>query len=630
MVVLDNYPYLKKFATEMSENYKYDSLGTEEKQAEIYSILKQRRIKSVLIKGAAGVGKTQVVETLAKKLKNKTFVFFSVDLDVMGAQGNNVFGENIKGLVNDAISYDEQNEEKVVLFIDEFHKVGMDGYENGIDSFKTVLARGEIRLIGATTKEEYTLYVEKNAALTERLEFVTINEPPKEVTHQILSDMWEKEIGNEETVNEALIDKIIEYGRYIPSEANPRKSIRVLDRMIGIYDTRNVAMNEALLDKVVFERSGINPKFRPDITNIENELRRCIKGQDDAIDILVDNLNVVMAGLTPKGSPRGSFIFMGPTGVGKTEVAKVLSRTMYESEKNMLRYDMSEYQGKNAFEKWKNDVSTDVRGSGYKVILCDEAEKADTGVMDLLLQITSDAILKDKFDREVNFENSFIILTTNIGFNVFEQNRSLGVSVSEDKYDTDNAGEVLQSDDGKNGFRPELVNRMTGIIAFNALESEDKKEIAKIKIQELKKRVEEEHKFILEDSERTLEYIYKENVSDATSSGGGRDIVNRVRNYLQVPVAKVINRYLQDNERHLIRVKVEPLGELVSERRDKVKSTAKLSVIEYDVLNKDGRIETHKGFNHKDVNKTYDALHEKAEISFDFLDDEGQQSSEMV
>ncbi|MFH0153166.1 hypothetical protein, partial [Pseudomonas aeruginosa] len=151
----------------------------------------------------------------------------------------------------------------------------------------------------------------------------------------------------------------------------------------------------------------------------------------------------------------------------------------------------------------------------------------------------------------------------------------------------------------------ELVNRMTGIVSFNALESKDKKEIAKIKIQELKQRVEEEHKFILEDSERTLEYIYKENVSDATSSGGGRDIVNRVRNYLQVPVAKVINRYLQDNERHLIRVKVEPLGELVSERRDKVKSTAKLSVIEYDVLNKDGRIETHKGFNHKDVNKTY-------------------------
>lgn len=630
MVALDNYPYLEEFATEMAENYKYESIGTNEKQKEIYSIIKQRRIKSGLIRGEAGVGKTQIVETLAKKLKNKGYVFFSIDLDIMGAQGNNVFGENIKHLINDAVSYDKQNKEDVVLFIDEVHKIGMDGYESGIDSFKTALARGEIRLLGATTKEEYTLYIEKNKALTDRLEFVDIEEPHDEVTHRIVSDMWQKELRDDEPVNDQLIDRIIEYSRYIPSEANPRKSIRIFDRMIGIYDTQNVALNEALLDKVIFERSGINPNFRPNINHIENELRRCIKGQDDAIDILVDNLNVVMAGLTPKGSPRGSFIFMGPTGVGKTEVAKVLSRTMYESENNMLRYDMSEYQGKNAFEKWKNDVSKDVRGNGYKVILCDEAEKADTGVMDLLLQITSDAILKDRFDREVNFENSFIILTTNLGFKVFEENRSLGVRVSEDKHDTDNAGEILQSDDGKNGFRPELVNRMTGIVSFNALESKDKKEIAKIKIQELKQRVEEEHKFILEDSERTLEYIYKENVSDATSSGGGRDIVNRVRNFLQVPVAKVINRYLQDNERHLIRVKVEPLGELVSERRDKVKSTAKLSVIEYDVLNKDGRIETHKGFNHKDVNKTYDALHEKAEISFDFLDEEGQQSSEIV
>ena len=616
MANLDEYPFLKEFATEMAEDYKYESLGTEEKQKEIYAILRQRRMKSMVIKGHPGVGKTQIVETLAKKKKGDGFIFFSIDLDVMGGQGNNMFGENIKGLVKEAIEYERCNAEHVVLFVDEFHKVGMKGYEAGLDAFKTVLARGEIRLIGATTIEEFSQHVAKNQALNERLEFVNIDEPPTEIIKKIIRDMWIKEIGHEEPVNEQLIEKIVEYGKYLPSESNPRKSIKVLDRMIGIFETQNIAMNEALLDKVIYDSSGINTKVRPNIDEIERELRKNIRGQDEAIEVLIDSLNVAMAGLNPIGAPMGSFMFMGPTGVGKTEVAKVLARTLYKKKKNMLRYDMSEYQGEYAFKKWKDKVATDVREEPYSLILCDEAEKADRGVLDLLLQITSDGILKDQYDREVTFENTYIILTTNIGFKVFEEDRSLGVNISEGVYDDDRAGRVLQSDDGKNGFRPELVNRMTGIIAFNPLESNIKKEIAEIKIAEFKQELEEKHKFILEDSDRVLEYLYKENVSDATSSGGGRDIRNRVRNFLHVPVAKVINKYLHDNDRHLIRVKVEPLGELVSEKAGKVKSTAKLSVLEYDVLNKDGRIETHKGFNHKNVHQTYDALNEKAEISY--------------
>jgi len=278
---LDNYPLIKKFATEMKSDDKYASIGTEDKQIEIESILNKRRIKSMIIKGEPGVGKTQIVETLATN--NKKFIFFSIDLDVMGGEGNNMLGENIKGLIKEAIQFDRNSERELVLFIDEFHKVGMEGYESGLDGFKTVLARGDIRLIGATTYEEFSDYVEQNQALNDRLEAVKIEEPPKDIIIKIISDMWVKELGDEEPLNEQLIEKIVDYGKYIPSEAEPRKSIGLLDRMIGRYTTQNVSLNEALLDRIIFERSGINPNIRLDINEIEKELYKNIKGQDDAI-----------------------------------------------------------------------------------------------------------------------------------------------------------------------------------------------------------------------------------------------------------------------------------------------------------------------------------------------------------
>ncbi|MCG7340158.1 AAA family ATPase [Staphylococcus sp. ACRSN] len=621
MVNLDNYPLLKEYATEMAENFKYESLGVDGKMKEIYSVLNQRRMKSMIIIGEPGVGKTNVIETLAKHTQKESdgFIFFSIDLDVMGGQGNNEFGKNIKGIVKEAIELDENSSSDVVLFIDEFHKVGMEGYEAGLDAFKTVLARGQIRLIGATTNEEYTIHVEKNQALTERLELVTIDELPDDIVKTILKDMWKKELGDIEPVNDKLIDKIVEYGKYMPSNSNPRKSIRLLDRMIGIYTTQNVAMNEALLDKVVYERSGVNTKMRPDIDKIEQELKDNIKGQDQAIKVLIDSLHVAMAGLNPPNAPMGSYIFMGPTGVGKTLTAKILAKGLFGSEEAMLRYDMSEYQGEGAVERWQKDASEDIGRKPYSIILCDEGEKSNRGVLDLLLQITSDGRLKNKYGRPVTFKNAYIIITTNIGFTVIEENRTLGTKVSDGAYDTEKAKKILQSEDGRNGFRPELVNRMNGIISFNPLEKDVRKQIVEKELKDFKQYLQSEEKIILEYGDRVIKYLYDEDISDATSAGGGRDINNRIRNYLYVSVAKVINKYLFDSDRKLCRVKVEPLGELVSERPDKRISTAELKVLEYDVINKDGRLEKYTGQFHENVKRSYDALDEKANVSYEII-----------
>lgn len=621
MVNLDKYPYLKEYANEMTQEFKYKSLGVDEKKKEINAILHQRRMKSMILLGEPGVGKTNVIETLANesKMDNSGLIFFSVDLDVMGGKGNNIFGENIKGLVKDAIELDKNTDYDVVLFIDEFHKVGTAGYEAGLDAFKTALARGEIRLIGATTNEEYVKHIEQNQALTERFEFVSIDELPDDIVVKIVRDMWEKELGDKEPVNEKLIEKLVDYGRYLPANANPRKSLTILDRMIGIYLTQNVAMDEALLDKVVYESSGVNTKLRPNIEEIEKELRATIKGQDAVIKVLVDSLHVAMAGLNPPNAPMASYIFMGPTGVGKTETAKTLSRGLFGSEKAMLRYDMSEYQGEGAAERWQKDVSEDISRHPYSVVLCDEGEKAERGVLDLLLQITSDGRLKNQYGRPVQFNNAYIIMTTNIGFNVFEESRSLGIKVSNGAYDTDKAGRVLQSDDGRNGFRPELVNRMTGILAFNPLTKEVRKEIVEKELEKFKEYMQINKKIHFDYSDRTVKYLYDEDISDATSAGGGRDINNRIRNHLYVSVAKVINKYQFDSDHKLVRIKVEPLGELVSERPDKRISTSQLKVLEYDVINKEGKLEKYEGNYHRRIEQSFDALDRKAKVSYEII-----------
>lgn len=620
MIDLENYPLLQKFATEMSGNHKYDSLGTESKQKEIFSIMRQRRMKSMILKGFPGVGKTQIIETLAKKTLDKGYIFLSIDLEKMGGQGNNMFGENIKGLIEETIELDKNSEYNIVLFIDEFHKVAMPGYEAGIDGFKTVLARGEIILIGATTYKEFGDYIEENGALYERLESIDIDEPPNEVVKKIVRDMWVKEIGDIEPVNDKLIKGIVESGKYLPAQANPRKSLKLLDRMIGIYDSQNVAMDETLLDRVVYNSTGINTKHRPNIDEIEKELKRNLKGQPDAIKVLVDSLHIAMAGLNPEEGPMGSFIFMGPTGVGKTLSAKIMARMLFENEKAMLRYDMSEYQGENATVRFQQKIADDIGRKPYSIVLCDEAEKASKEVLDLLLQITSDGRLENKYSRQVTFNNAYIILTTNIGSSVFEEGRRLNEDLSGDAYDTKAAGEVLQSENGINGFRPELVNRMTGIIPFNPLKPQTKKEIVELELEKIKKTLKEEQKLLLETSDRTITFLYKEGISSATTAGGGRDVVNRIRNHVLVNVSKVINKYIEKPDRHLLRIKLEPLGELVSETQKERISTAKLRPVEYDVLHNKERIEKYKGREHRNVNKAYDALDERVEISYELLD----------
>lgn len=617
---LKNYPLIERFATKMDERDKYEALERDDQILRILSILDQPRMNSCVLRGLPGTGKTQIIETLAKR-ESDDFTVFEIDLDIMGNEGNNVFGDRIQGLVKEVIQYDQESDKNVVIFIDEFHKIGKPGYEAGLEAFKPPLARGSIRLIGATTDEEYVKYIEQDEALKERLDVVPIEELPDHVVEQILTDMWKKEVPKE-PVNHDLIKKIVQYGEFLPSEANPRKSIKFLNRMIGIYRRQNVALNEPLLDQVVSDVTGIDTKFRPDLDNLEANLKKDVIGQEHAISTIINSLYRAVAGFNASDAPMGSFMFLGPTGVGKTELAKSIAKHLMGDEKRMLRYDMSEFQGEKASEKFLTVAADDIGRHPYSVVLCDEVEKAHKGVMDLFLQIISDGRLSNRYGRQVTYKKAYIIFTTNVGHESFEKARDTGEDLSQKPR---RVSDILQRKG--TGFRPELVNRMTALIPFNPLSAASRDAIVKKKLIEFKREMKNEG-ILFQPTKRVRKFLYKEGVSESTSAGGGRDINRRIADHLLVTVAKLVVKYMYDDERDIKRIKLDVLGNLVEEKQHEKTSTARLGVIEYDVLSKNGTVIHYKGQNHKKPEYAYDALDSKADINYSSM--ENLENTELV
>ena len=580
------YRWLSKFGTDLTEQAKLGKLDTvigREKEIERAITVLCRRTKSnpVLI-GEAGVGKTAIVEGLAMRIAKNDVPgkligkrVFQVDLSsvVAGTKFRGEFEERIKGIIDEAVGDDS-----VILFIDELHLLsGAGSAEGSMDAaniLKPALARNNLKLIGATTLDEYRKSIEKDKALARRFQTVLVNEPSAAVTLRILKGIKKHyENHHQVVISDAILEEAINLSeRYISDRYMPDKVIDVIDEASAIarvavdkqggseYKKLKIELSD-LEEKVAsaaekedyekaatyktrveqihkelakLEKANANINKAPEVTSenlataislktgipvnrvrgseqkllthLESHLQKVIIGQDDAIKSVSKAIRRGRSGISDTHRPIGSFIFLGPTGVGKTELAKVIAREVFGGDDALIKIDMSEFGEKHNVARLVGapagyvgyedggKLTEQIRRRPYSVVLFDEIEKAHPEVFNILLQILEDGELTDGQGAKVKFNNAIIILTSNLGAEEMYRESELGFTAK-----TKKDAKALEAEHAANEaasmkalrklMRPELINRFDSIITFRALSEKDVSRIFNNMIEDLKKRL---------------------------------------------------------------------------------------------------------------------------------------------
>jgi len=488
---------LESFTTNLCEKARLGEidplLGREEEVLRTVQILSRRRKNNPLLVGQAGVGKTAIAQGLAKKivdgkvpdvLKDTTIYSLDVGVLIAGTKYRGDFEKRLKSVLTDL----EENKNSI-LFIDEVHTlIGAGSVSGGsLDAsniLKPALADGTLKCIGSTTYEEFRKVFEKDHALARRFQKIDIEEPSVEETIKILHGLkkYYQTHHNVKFSSAALASAAELTHRYIGDRRLPDKAIDVIDEVgalqqilpkskrkinIGVADIENIVAKLARIPS-----RQINSDDKSQLKNLEEELKLGVFGQDSAVESLSSAIKLSRSGLSPIEQPMGSFLFAGPTGVGKTEICKQLSRIMGVK---LLRFDMSEYMERHSISKLIGSppgyvgydegglLTEAVNSNPYAVLLLDEIEKAHPDIFNLLLQVMDYGILTDANGREVDFRNVILVMTSNVGAHSVQR---ASIGFNEQDHSLDYEGEL------KKIFTPEFRNRLSEIIYFNSL-SED-------------------------------------------------------------------------------------------------------------------------------------------------------------
>jgi len=555
-------------------------IGRDLQEERVVTILSRRTKNNPVLIGEPGVGKTAIVEGLAQRiaredvpdsLLDKRVIQLDIAGMIAGTKYRGEFEERFKKVMSEL-----QQQKNVIVFIDELHLiVGAGAAEGTIDAanmLKPALARGEIRLVGATTSEEYRKHIEKDSALERRLQTIIVPEPSLKDSVAILKGLrerYEKHHGVSMS-DEVLEDAVYMADRYISERFMPDKAIDVIDEAAALvrvrsgrkpsklrdYSKQLKNLNEKMEESVAaedYERaalyktrisqiSGKLDEIREDsenktpiiltdddiayaissmtgipvqrvqkseaklLRNLEKHLSKYIIGQKEAVEKVSRAIRRSRSGVASSHRPIGSFVFMGPTGVGKTELARVLAREVFGSEDALIKIDMSEFGERHNTSRLLGapagyigyddggQLTDKIRHQPYSVVLFDEIEKAHPEVFHLLLQILEDGTLTDAKGRKVNFSNAIIILTSNLGANKMMKESSLGFHIrsksDEKKLDQAHAENAEAAEAAlATMMRPELINRFDGIITFRALTRMQISKIFDNLIEELQQRL---------------------------------------------------------------------------------------------------------------------------------------------
>lgn len=563
-------PLLNENGTDLTSKAEQGKLspifGREKEINRVIQILSRKFKNNPVVVGEPGVGKTAVVEGLAQKIVNGEVPDF--------LKGKRIFALNVNSLVS-GTRYRGELEEKIknvlsflqgkgiILFIDELHTIvnagGSDGGMNLANILKPVLTDGEFSTIGATTVTEYRKFIEKDPALERRFMVVNVEEPTIAASINILKGLK----GAFEThhslkiQDEALTAAAELSARYINDRFLPDKAIDILDEACSKKRNETAGKYAAELKasdirEIIAEMTGIPLQNLTDdesarLMDIEKVLSEKVVGQKEAIEAVAKIIRRSRSGLKDPSRPAGSFIFLGPTGVGKTQTAKALSEFLFGDDKSLIRIDMSEYGDKNSTSRLigappgyvgyeEGGLLTEaVRRKPYSVILLDEMEKAHPEVFDVLLQVLDDGRLTDGKGRTVDFKNTIIIMTSNIGGAEVQGKTSVGF-VRNDKSAEEREARIEAL---KKAMRPEFINRVDNIIVFNKLTKDNIVEIANIFIERIKDVLKSERNIELIVDEETKVYLANIAYNDEY---GARPLKRVVETYLEDRLSEEIIR----------------------------------------------------------------------------------------
>lgn len=631
--VLDNFG---RDITKLAELGNLDPIvGREEEIERVSQILSRRKKNNPILIGEPGVGKTAIVEGLAlriiqRKVSRVLFDKRVISLDlaalVAGTKYRGQFEERMKAIMNEL----EKNRD-VILFIDEIHTiVGAGGASGSLDAsniFKPALARGDLQCIGASTLDEYRMYIEKDGALDRRFQKVLVDPPTIEETITILNNIRPKyeEFHNVAYDEEAVIACVKLSDRYMTDRLLPDKAIDVMDEVGARVHLKNINVPQNILDlekkiedikleknKVVksqrFEeaaalrdkekrlgeelekaknlweeeaKSKRYPIHEEDIAEVvsmmtgipvmrmveaeSNKLRRmgddlkgAVIGQDEAISKVVKAIQRNRVGLKDPKKPIGSFIFLGPTGVGKTELARALARYMFDSDEALIRVDMSEYMEKFSLSRLigappgyvgyeeGGQLTEKVRRKPYSVVLLDEIEKAHPDIFNILLQVLDDGQLTDGLGRKVDFKNTLIIMTSNIGVRQLKDfGTGVGFATSASTLASEDVSKGIIEKALKRTFSPEFLNRIDDVIIFNSLEQEHINLIIDIIMKDVMKRL-NALGFQLVLSDEAKKFIAEKGYDQQF---GARPLHRAIQKYLEDPLAEeMLNHNIKEGD----------------------------------------------------------------------------------
>lgn len=522
-------PFLEKYTDNLSakiakKEADYEVYGRDEEIQNVITSLRRRTKNNPILVGEAGVGKTAIVEGLALAILRdqvpndlKGLTVRSLELSSLMSGDDGGFIPKFKNIIQEMIATKGQN----ILFVDEFHTIVGAGSQNGesLDAgniIKPALARGELQLIGATTLDEFHDYVETDRALERRVQKVMVEEPtiPEAITIIDQAKVIYEDF-HRIKISRAAVETAVRLSvRYITDRFLPDKAFDLIDEAATISSAENKELvTEKEIAQVLKNKTGIpiTTILKGDnerLAGFKEKLLKRVKGQDEAIDAVVDAVTIAQAGLQDENKPISSFLFLGPTGVGKTELSKAVAEALFDDEDAMLRFDMSEYKQKedvakligNRGTRTKGQLTEGVKQKPYCVLLLDEIEKADGEVLDLFLQVLDDGRLTDATGRLVSFKNTIVIMTTNVGAKKIIDKAELkgnfkNLTDRERQQFERSMENVLQRE-----FRPEYLNRIENKLIFNLLESDVIEEIAEKNLSEIALRMKRQNLILSYDS----------------------------------------------------------------------------------------------------------------------------------